>query len=234
MKYIRIAIVVFGVFFVMLLFNSGNAQEPRKPDVNKALDLEKESSINRIMYLPPKEAFEQVKSTDFLINADLLHKAIFKTYGHRKTEGINLALNCLKLPVIEMQNGKLVADRTADFYVAKKILEVFPDESVDKLLKLYKKGDAVTKGNIIRASGNIAGGQRIRSLLIKALDDKTFCEKKNPEMEGDRLRICDVSYNQLVLRYNVENVQRAIGNIDTIEVRDYHIGILKKRLETLD
>jgi hypothetical protein len=233
MKYIRV-VVIFSVFFMMMLCNSGNAKEPQKPDVNKALDSEKESAINRIMNLPPKEAFEQVKSTDFLINEDLLHKAIFKTYGHRKTEGINLALNCLKLPVIEMQNGKLVADRTADFYVAKKILEVFPSESVGALLMLYKKGDAVTKGNIIRASGNIAGGQRIRSLLIKALDDKTFCEKKNPEMEGERLRICDQAYNQLVLRYKVKNVLRTVGNAYTIEDRDYHINILKKRLEALD
>ncbi len=234
MKYIKASIVVFTAFFIMMLFNSGNAQEPQKPDMNKALDFEKEAAIDRIMNLPPKEVFEHIKSTDFLINEDLLVKTLSKTFGYRKTEGINLALNCLKLPVIEMKNGKLVADRTADFYVAKKILEVFPSESVGELLMLYKKGDAVTKGNIIRASGNIAGGQRIKNMLIKALDDKTFCEKKNPEMEGERLRICDVSYNQLVLRHNVENVLRTIGNVYTIEVRDHHINILKTKLKELN
>jgi hypothetical protein len=225
--------IILVISFLALLITSVNAAEPRRPDVNHAFDFEKEAKINEVSGLTPEEALERLKGVDFLTDEDLLHKAIFKTFEHRKAEGIALALGYLGSPVMEIKNGKLV-DRTGDFYVAKKILEVFPGGSVDKLLKLYKKGDAVTKGNVIRASGNIAGGLRIKNLLINALDDKTFCEKKDLEMEGERLRICDVSYNQLVLRYNVENVRRAIGNIDTIKVRDSHIDILKKRLEALD
>lgn len=231
MKY-NVAIIL-TISFLVLLITPVNAAEPQRPDVNHAFDFEKEAKINEVSGLAPEGAFERLKGVDFVTNEDLLHKAIFKTFEHRKAEGIALALGYLGLPVMEIKNGKLV-NRTGDFYVAKKILEIFPSESVDALLMLYKKGDAVTKGNVIRASGKIAGGQPIRNLIIKALDDKTFCEKENLEMGGEPLRVSDVAYNQLILRYRVENVRRSIGNADTIKVRDSHIDILKKRLEVLD
>jgi hypothetical protein len=232
MKYIRVAIVVLTMSFVMLLCNSGNAEEPQRPDVYKALDSEKEARINDVSGLTPEGAFERLRGIDFVTDQDLLHKAIFKTFEHRKAKGIALALNYLKLPVMETKNGKLV-DRTADFYVAKKTLEVFPDESVNKLLKLYNRGDAIVRGNVIRASGKISG-KAIKKLLVKALNDKTSCEDENPEMEGIPLRICDEAYNQLVLRYKVNDVLRTIGNGYTIEVRDYHIDILKEKLKNLN
>src|SRR4030042_3082735 len=97
MKYMRVAIFVFTVFFVMLLFNSGHAEEPQRPDINKALDSKKEVKVIEVMSLNPEEAFEQLKSADFLIDEDLLHKAIFKTFGYREREGLNLALRYLKL-----------------------------------------------------------------------------------------------------------------------------------------
>jgi hypothetical protein len=233
MKYIRVAVVVLTMSFVMLLCNSGNAEEPQRPDVYKALDSEKEARINDVSGLTPEGAFERLRGIDFVTDQDLLQKAIFKTFEHRKAKGIALALNSLKLPVMEIKNGKLV-DRTADFYVAKKTLEVFPDESVNKLLELYKRGDAIMKGNIIRASGKIEGGKRIKNLLIRELDDKTVCEKEYPEMEGIPLRICDEAYNQLVLRYKIRDVLRTIGNAYTIEDRDYHIGVLKEKLASLN
>jgi len=225
--------IILVISFLALLITSVNAEEPQRPDVNKALDSEKEARVIEVISLTPGEAFEQLKSVDFIINQDLLHKAIFETFGHRKKEGINLALRYLTLPQREIINGKLV-DRTDDHFVAKKILSVFPDESVNKLLKLYKKGDAMVKGNVIRASGKIACGERIKNLLIKALDDKTFCEEEYSEMEGVPLRICDEAYNQLVLRYKIWNVLRAIGNVYTLEDRDYHIGVLKEKLASLN
>jgi hypothetical protein len=227
-KYMKIAAVVLGVILVMLLFNSGNAAEPERPDVNHVFDFEKEAKINDVVNLPTQEAFEKLKGLEFLINDNLLHKAVFKTFKNRKKEGINLALNYLKLPEREIINGKSI-DRTNDFYVVKKIFEVFPEESVNKILKLYKNGDAVTRGNIIRASGNVSGNA-VRKLLIKALNDKAVCEEEYPEMAGEPLRICDVAYNQLVLRYNIKNVLRTIGNVYRIEVRDYNIDILKSKL----
>jgi len=222
------AVIILSLSILIVPFVSVSAFEPQRPKVNHVFDFEKEAKINDVVNLPTQKAFEKLKDMEFFINDNLLHKAVFKTFTNRKGEGINLALNYLKLPEREIINGKSV-DRTNDFYVVKKIFEVFPEESVNKILKLYKNGDAVTKGNIIRASGNVSGNA-IRKLLIKALNVKTVCEVEYPEMDGEPLRICDVAYNQLVLRYKVKDVLRTIGNGYKLEIRDYHIGILKSKL----
>jgi len=98
------------------------------------------------------------------------------------------------------------------------------------LVSLYERGDAVTKGNIIQAAGNMAGGGEIRKLMIRALDDTSAYEEENPDSPGEPLRICDVAYNQLVLRYTITNVLRTISPLHSIATRDYHIAILKGML----
>ena len=160
-----------------------------------------------------------------MVNEDLLNKAIYQSFRQRKGEAISLSLNYLKSPV--------TVSRSDDFYVAKKVLQVFPDEAIGKLKKLYRAGDATTKGNVIRAVGNLAGGPDIQDLLISALEDKTVSGEEDPEVAGDPLRICDEAYNQLVLRYKVKNVLRTIGTGHRVEVRDYHIEILKDKLKDL-
>ncbi len=95
-----------------------------------------------------------------------------------------------------------------------------------KLLAGYEDGDSITKCNVIRASGNVEGAP-IKALLIGALNDKSSCEDRHAEMIGDSLRICDMAYNQFVLRYKTKNVLRTIGTVHRIEIRDYHISILK-------
>jgi hypothetical protein len=97
-------------------------------------------------------------------------------------EGINQSLRKLSLPEKEFANGSVIF-RTRDIYVAKRIFEIFPDDSVPRLLKLYEGGDAVTKGNIIRVTGKLAG-PAIDRLLMNALNDKTVCEQEDPEAEG--------------------------------------------------
>ena len=113
---------------------------------------------------------------------------------------------------------------------AKSILEAFPDESVPALRALYRRGDALTRGNIVRSSGGIPGGDAVRDLLVGALEDKSFCEAASPESVGEPLRVCDAAYNQLVLRYRVKGMLRTIGPAHRVEIRDYHIGILKTKL----
>lgn len=44
------------------------------------------------------------------------------------------------------------------------------------------------------------------------------------------MRICDLAYNQLVLRYRLKNVLRTIGPVHRIETQDSHIEILKGKL----
>jgi hypothetical protein len=200
--------------------------EPARPPADQTLGPDKETKIDDIRGLSIKETFEKLKDADFLNDDELLNRAVFRTFSHRKLEAIDFATNYLKAPVIEIIDGQVVS-RGDDFSLAKKIFEVFPEESTRSLLDLYKLSDAITKGNIIRASGMIADNSKaIRNLLIKALDDKIFCDEEDPETLGEPLRICDVAYNQLVLRYKVRNVLRTIGPVFSIQVRDYHIGIL--------
>ena len=225
----RITIAILTVSFLVFLNAVVGAEEPTRPAVDNTFDSKKEAKIQELTSLSIREAFNRLKGIDFFVNEDLLHKAIFSTFKYRRKEAIDFGINYLKLPVREIIDGKLVS-RGDDFYVAKKILHVFPDGAVDSLLDLYSTGDAVAKGNVIRVAGKMAGGQAIRSLLIEALDDKSFCEERYPEMLGEPLRICDVAYNQIVLRYMIRNVLRTIGTAHRIEIRDYHINILKSSL----
>ncbi|OGW55641.1 MAG: hypothetical protein A2Y81_01050 [Nitrospirae bacterium RBG_13_43_8] len=215
---LMILVLVSGMSFAA-------AVEPKKPAVDRVFDVEKEAKIKETASLSTHKAFERLKGADFMVNEDLLNKAIYQSFRQRKGEAISLSLNYLKSPV--------TVSRSDDFYVAKKVLQVFPDEAIGKLKKLYQAGDATTKGNVIRAVGNLAGGPDIQDLLISALEDKTVSGEEDPEVAGDPLRICDEAYNQLVLRYKVKNVLRTIGTGHRVEVRDYHIGILKDKLKDL-
>jgi hypothetical protein len=223
-------------FFIVLCLSSllfpcisVSAGEPNRPDVKKYFDFEKETKINEVMNLKSQQSFEKLRDIEFLMNDDFLHKTIFKAFDHRRADGINLAINCLKLPDTSA-TGARVSGKVSNFYIAKKILEVFPDDSIPRLLNLYKTGNAITRGNIVKASGMIAGGQSIRMLLINALEDKAFSDPEDPELDGPPLRVCDVAYNQLVLRYRIKNVLRTIGTGLSTETRDYHINILKQKL----
>lgn len=196
--------------------------------VDVAVSAENEKKIRELKNLAPGKVFERLKDADFWTDGALLHKAIFATFENKKKEAIDLAMGRLKLRPTEMVDGKVVR-RTVDLYLAKKILGVFSDEAVGGLLKLYKDGDAVTRGNIIRIGGELADNAAMRSLLISAMEDKTSIEDKDPELTGEPLRICDLAYNQLVLKYKIKDVLRTIGTGHGIETRDYHINALKSR-----
>jgi len=73
----------------------------------------------------------------------------------------------------------------------------------------------------------VAGGQEIKHLLIEALDDVASYGELAPDDMGEPLRVCDMAYNQLVLRYSIRNVHRTIGPGNIIETRDQLIDILK-------
>jgi hypothetical protein len=213
----------------MLLIAAVTAEEPPKPDVNPPLDQEKELKVNEVIGLHSDEVFERLKDIEFIIDEQMSYRAVYRAFTHRKEEAISLALDSLKLPVMRSQDGKMV-NRSDDITVARRIMEVFPDESVTLILALYRDSDAVTKGNVIRVLCKMAGGIAVRTLLIDALDDKTPCGEEDPEVGGAPLRLCDVAYNQLVLRYQMKQVLRAIGPVYRVEVRDYHINILKEKL----
>jgi hypothetical protein len=201
--------------------------EPEKPFVDGVFDVEKELKINEIAGLPVEEALKRLTGMEFLTDEELLNKSVSKAFGHRKTEAIASALDRLRLPAVERGDGGVV-NRSTEFHVCKKVMEVFPEEAAGKVLLLYRDGDEVTRGNLIRASGRMAGGTAIRTLLLDALDDQTVAgDAAHPEMMGAPLRICDIAYNQLVLRYAIRDVLRTIGTVHKIENRDHHINILK-------
>lgn len=200
-----------------------------EPVAEYVLSPDEEEKIRQLENLSLSEVFERLKDADFLVDEALLHNAISIAFKDTQTEAVAIALKYIKLPIVETVDGRVV-NRVSDFYVAKKILHLFCDESIQQLLELYESGNAVTKSNVVRAIGRLADDQAVKNMLIKALDDKTSCKDKHPEISGEPLRICDLAYNQLVLHYKLKTLLRAIGTMHSIEVRDYHIDILKSRL----
>jgi hypothetical protein len=217
-----------AAWLLVFLLAGAAAAEPRKPSVTGILDGKKELRINQIYLRPSTEAYEELKGVEFLADEDFANKAVYQTFHRRRMEGIELAVRKLSMPVKDFSNGRM-HHRAGDIYVAGKIFEIFPDESIPILLERYRNGDATTKGNIVRASGRMAG-KPAGDLLLEALEDKTYCDPVDPEVEGPPMRVCDLAYNQLVLRHRIRNVLRTIGPNDRIDNRDYHIAILKTKL----
>ena len=237
-------VICLTILFLASMVAFGNAAGPKKhtvlsgperPVVDYFFAAEQEAKIEEMAGLTAGEVFESLKDTDFIVNEKLMHKAVFKAFGQRKQAAVDMALDKLRSPVLNRVGNETV-NRHADFVVAKKMLEVFHDQSAARLPELYSGGDITTRINVLNASGMIAGEGAIRDMLLKALDDRTFSdendesEENQEDVAGMPLRICDVAYNQLVLRYKIKNVLRTIGTAHAIDIRDYHIDILKDLL----
>jgi hypothetical protein len=117
-----------------------------------------------------------------------------------------------------------------EFRVAKAVFEVFPATSAVPLLNRYRHTDALIRAQVVRAAGMVAEGSAVHELLVTALDDTARLGADHPDVMGEGLRVCDLAYNQLVLRYDIKGVPRTIGEAQRIEVRDRHIGRLRARL----
>ena len=228
MRYKITSIASIIIFFCILFVGKVIAAEPTRPDINFTFSPEKEAKILVLSELSTSEIFKELQNQEFLVNKDYMNKAIFVTFKDREFEAVDYSMKHLLKPSV------IVAHETGtpnyDFFVAKKILRMFPEPSVPLLLERYNQViDPVIRVNIIHVLGKMEGGQNIQDMLIAALDDKTFWEVEYPEMGGKPLRICDEAYNQLVLRYRMKDVLRTIGNAHSIDVRDYHLELLKAR-----
>jgi len=212
---------------VSLRPSRASSAEPGRPTISRSLDAKHQGKIRKISTYKSSDAFEELKGPEFLADEELMNKAVYESFQARRAEGIALVVEKLTLPVKANGNGDGV-HRARDLYVARKLVEVFPEEATPVLLDLYANADPTTRGNIVRVSGMLSG-EAARDLLLKALYDKTFCDPADPEVEGPPMRVCDLAYNQLVLRYRIRNVLRTIGPNDRIEVRDLHINNLKWR-----
>ncbi|MEW6442898.1 MAG: hypothetical protein AB1640_18335 [bacterium] len=204
------------------------AAEPVTPPTNYVLDPVKEAKITQMKALAPEAAFNRLKGPEFVANDKFMNKSIVSAFGNRREQALEICAKQLEHPDVFVE-GETVTPNDG-FRVAKRVMRMFPEEAVVRLLDLYDSGSPVRKANILSVLGKMQGGPEIRGLLIRALDDKTAYEEPNPEMVGYPLRICDMAYNQLVLRYLVPDVLRTIGNSHRIEMRDHHIGILRGHL----
>lgn len=203
---------------------------PSEPEMNAALGSESETKINEVLALLPFEAFQRLQGIDFIVDEKLLKRAIFERFGKDRKEAIDLVLNLLGYPVLWGANGEIL-DMSRSFYVARKIVQVFP-ESWPTLRDRFDSASPMVRGDIILLSGRVAAGPHVTNLLFDALDDKDFYGEKSEWMEGDPMRICDLAYNQLVLRFMIPSVLRSIGTVHAVADRDISIEKLKSLLKS--
>jgi len=186
------------------------------------IDSSKEAKLQQLKTLSKEEAFQNLKREDFFYDDEFLKKGIDRAFKNRKRKAVQFAISYIKA-------GKKTRDveEAKTFHVAKKILQMFPDESQGYLAELYSNGDPGMRRNVVHAVAGIPGSDFTRYILTDALEDKSVCEENFPDNIGEPLRVCDVAYNLIVLHYQVQNVLRTIGTVHKIEVRDYHIDKLK-------
>ncbi len=189
-----------------------------------------QAAIEALSSVPTSTLLGRLKAPEFLADPGLLRRGVARAYRDRQAEGLASALDILKA-IARQAAGEETASGVQDWAVAKAILEAFPSASVPRLLKLYDGSDYATKGTVIRALGNLDDGGSVDAVLLAALEDKTPCETEAPESEGTPLRLCDVAYNQLVLRYELDGVLRVLGSLHRTAVRDYHIAALLSRID---
>lgn len=198
-------------------------------DEGQTFNSQDASKIQYLCTLNMEDAFKELKRPGYLTNRSFADKTIHAAFDPRRMEAIDFSLKLLMEPLTEVIEGQSLA-RVRDFNLVKLIFEAFPAEAVPRLLTLYRYGDGITRGNIIRVAGGIDGGVPIDSLLIEALDDKFPAVERNPEQFCEPLRVCDLAYSQLVLKFKIRRVLRTINPFHNEFTRDYHINILKSLL----
>jgi hypothetical protein len=186
----------------------------------------KEAKIKSLASMDVQRAFEELQKPSFMSDRKGLKGAI--RTGFKDREGLAVATALKTVESIQSYGGK--SDQGRKFYISKMVLATFPEKSVEALNRMYRISDSNTKGNVIKVLGALSKDGQVKHLLVEALDNKAFCEEEDPEIVGCPLRVCDVAYNQLVLRHGIKGVLRTIGTSHRMEVRDYHINILKKQL----
>ncbi|MCU0598896.1 MAG: hypothetical protein MUE70_06505 [Desulfobacterales bacterium] len=210
-----------------MIFKPGplRAQDPAAQGFDRGFSPEKEKKIDQLQAMEIPAVFASLRSEEFFDEEEYLNSSIYRAFNHRSEQAVQFALG-----IIRSTRPQEHPTGPQDFYIAKQILQIFSDQSLEKLLDLYGSGGPKVRKNVIEVLGQMSGGQSVRVLLVDALDDRSFCEEEQPESIGEPLRICDVAYNQLVIRYKIKNVPRVIGSIHAIDTRDYNIRILKDRL----
>ncbi len=215
MKMKNISMILLCCFILCTFLTQVNATET-------VIDSSKEAKLKQLKNLSKENVFQNLKREDFFYDDEFLKKGIDRAFKNRKREAVQFAIGHLK-------TGKKTRDieEAKAFHVAKKILQMFPNESQGYLAELFNSGDPGMRRNVVHAVAGMPGSDFTRYILMNALEDKSVCEENFPDTPGEPLRVCDVAYNLIVLHYQVQNVLRTIGTVHRIEVRDYHINKLK-------
>lgn len=221
-----IAIAIYVIVGIMILaFGSAYAGAPSLPKVDRQFSLEKEQRIHQLEHLSIQAVFQAFESPEFFDEVDYLDKAIFQAFNFRTGQAIDRALGYARSTRIANS-----PEGGWKLYIAKRIVQVFPDEALDGLLDIYASSGPKIRANVIYMIGQMAGEDVVRTLLVEALYDTSICQDVLAETLGEPLRICDAAYNQLVIRYRFKDVLRTIGSVHAIAVRDHHIQLLQNRL----
>jgi hypothetical protein len=221
-------IIIESVVISMCLCSVSHAfREPAKPKTDFILEPHKEYEVNRLVREEVDEVFAELKDNTFQNDPRLLRKAIHEAFKDRPQRAVRYALG--RVASRAPSKEAIIWNRGAsDEAIGRDILKIFPEEAADMLPDVFYAGTPYSRGNLIRAAGTIAGGENVHDLLIDALYDQEFCEPEMPDTAGLPMRVCDVAYNQLVLRYKIPNVLRTIGVSHSISARNYHIDQIKK------
>ena len=221
---------IAGIFVAILLCGVAGGAEPTLPNATKVLSPAKEARIAAVAKSSVNACFEELKRPEVSLDEDFLNKAVYQCFNSRKAQALQYIVNRLNQPAFSV-DGEMVTPNE-DLPAAKAVSRVFAANAERVLLSAYRTSDsdALTKANILYIIGQISGTEG-KNLLIEALDDQTFYEETYPEMEGIPLRICDMAYNQLRLRYadELKDLPRTISNVHRIETRDANIDEMASR-----
>lgn len=187
-----------------------------------------QAALPELGTLPVATEIHSIEKLNVFYDQALLIQTLKLSLVNRQAEGITHALETLKLPGRD-KSGRLISGRAEAHFVARNILQAFPTAAGGRLVAAYASGDTMTRANLITVAGALPG-KEITVLLSKALTDTTRYEDLDPERPGDPLRLCDLAYNQLVLRLKTPGVLRTIGPGLRYGTRDFHIAVLKGKL----
>jgi hypothetical protein len=175
------------------------------------------------------QALNRLTRADF-VGDDFVPQAVLSiAFGDRRAEAVAAAVRWIQRPTRKTGWGTATSS-VREQIAAAAVLKAFPDESSGALVELYLGGDATVRGNVVRAAGAISFNPVLHELLVAALEDASPCEEGGADSVGEPMRVCDAAYNQLVLWDNLTDCLRVIGPAHRLEVRDYHIALLQKRL----
>jgi hypothetical protein len=209
----------FGAALALLLCGASVAQ-------SRELGVDQELTIEELRGLEVAESFHRLSGDEFLGEPELMEAAVLELYSLESAEAVETALASLGRPFARMEDG-IVRVRSGEVYVAKKVLEAFPEVSTGRLVEAYAAADPEVRGNLLRAIGRLADQKPIHDLLLTALDDTTPAEPEEIQELGLPMRLCDLAYNQLMLEHRFRGIPRTLGSSHSLTARDLSIQEMK-------